>query len=140
MISITTQATIAFINIFFEEELPLNVTIVIVSIIFAVFVVSFLLRRYYTKEIEYTREELRNLQRAIADMEAQEAHYLAELDDLRQSEAILIKRNKALEKEEYILVEKSFIGRKPNTRYSATKKGREAFKKHVEAIEKLLKQ
>ncbi len=100
MISITTQATIAFINIFFEEELPLNVTIVIVSIIFAVFVVSFLLRRYYTKEIEYTREELRNLQRAIADMEAQEAHYLAELDDLRQSEAILIKRNKALEKEE----------------------------------------
>jgi len=47
---------------------------------------------------------------------------------------------KALEKEEYIVVEKSFIGRKPNTRYKATKKGREAFKKHVDAIEKLLKQ
>ena len=52
----------------------------------------------------------------------------------------LASHTKALEKEEYIIVEKSFIGRKPNTRYYATKKGREAFKKHVEAIEKLLKQ
>ncbi|WP_103863773.1 MULTISPECIES: winged helix-turn-helix domain-containing protein [Aquimarina] len=52
----------------------------------------------------------------------------------------LASHTKALEKEEYIKVEKSFIGRKPNTRYNATKKGREAFKKHVEAIEKLLKQ
>ncbi len=52
----------------------------------------------------------------------------------------LASHTKALEKEEYIIVEKSFIGRKPNTKYSTTKKGREAFKKHVEAIEKLLKQ
>ncbi|TPN81727.1 winged helix-turn-helix domain-containing protein [Aquimarina algicola] len=52
----------------------------------------------------------------------------------------LASHTKALEKEEYIRVEKSFIGRKPNTKYSATKNGREAFKKHVEAIEKLLKQ
>lgn len=52
----------------------------------------------------------------------------------------LASHTKALEKEEYILVEKSFIGRKPNTRYSATRKGREAFQKHVDAIEKLLKQ
>jgi len=52
----------------------------------------------------------------------------------------LASHTKALEKEEYIRVEKSFIGRKPNTKYFATKKGREAFKKHVEAIEKLLKQ
>jgi len=52
----------------------------------------------------------------------------------------LASHTKALEKEEYILVEKSFIGRKPNTRYTATKKGREAFQKHVDAIEKLLKQ
>ena len=52
----------------------------------------------------------------------------------------LASHTKALEKEEYILVEKSFIGWKPNTRYTATKKGREAFQKHVDAIEKLLKQ
>jgi DNA-binding HxlR family transcriptional regulator len=46
---------------------------------------------------------------------------------------------KALEKEKYILVEKQFIGRKPNTRYSATKLGKTEFRKHIEALEKLLK-
>lgn len=45
---------------------------------------------------------------------------------------------KALEQAEYILVEKSFIGRKPNTCYSATKLGRTEFKKHIEALEKLI--
>lgn len=45
---------------------------------------------------------------------------------------------KALEKVEYITYEKQFIGRKPNTSYSATDAGKEAFKKHIKAIEKLL--
>ena len=47
---------------------------------------------------------------------------------------------KALEKKEYIKVEKSFIDRKPNTRYSITKTGREDFQKHIDAIESLLNQ
>lgn len=47
---------------------------------------------------------------------------------------------KALEKEEYITVNKSFVGRKPNTQYAASNKGREAFKKHLEALENLIKQ
>lgn len=50
----------------------------------------------------------------------------------------LASHTKALEKENYIVVQKSFIGRKPNTSYSATASGRKAFKKHIEAIEKLL--
>lgn len=50
----------------------------------------------------------------------------------------LASHTKALEKEEYILVEKQFIGRKPNTRYSATKLGKLQFKKHIEALEKLI--
>ncbi len=45
---------------------------------------------------------------------------------------------KALEKEAYILVEKQFIGRKPNTSYTATKLGKAEFKKHIEALEKLI--
>jgi DNA-binding MarR family transcriptional regulator len=45
---------------------------------------------------------------------------------------------KALEKEEYITVEKSFIGRKPNTKYIATDLGKLAFKEHITALEKLL--
>jgi DNA-binding MarR family transcriptional regulator len=50
----------------------------------------------------------------------------------------LASHTKALEKEEYIIVSKSFIGRKPNTSYSASRKGKAAFKKHIEALEKLI--
>jgi DNA-binding MarR family transcriptional regulator len=58
---------------------------------------------------------------------------------LKVTDGNLASHIKTLEKEGYIRVEKSFIGRKPNTRYSATKVGKAAFKKHVEALEKLLK-
>ena len=47
---------------------------------------------------------------------------------------------KGLEKEEYITVTKSFIGRKPNTQYSITKKGKDAFKKHLQALEQIIRQ
>jgi len=50
----------------------------------------------------------------------------------------LASHTKALEKEEYIKVEKQFIGRKPNTRYSVTKLGKLQFKKHIDALEKLI--
>ena len=50
----------------------------------------------------------------------------------------LASHTKALEKEEYIKVEKQFIGRKPNTRYSATALGKAQFKKHINALEKLI--
>ena len=46
---------------------------------------------------------------------------------------------KSLEKSEYINMKKEFIGRKPNTRYAATTDGKEAFVKHIKAIEQLLK-
>ncbi len=47
---------------------------------------------------------------------------------------------KSLEKEEYISIQKQFIGRKPNTKYSVTKLGKLEFKKHINALEKLIKQ
>ncbi|WP_299767395.1 transcriptional regulator [uncultured Dokdonia sp.] len=50
----------------------------------------------------------------------------------------LASHTKALEKEDYISVNKTFIGRKPNTSYTATRKGKAAFKKHIEALEKLI--
>lgn len=46
---------------------------------------------------------------------------------------------KGLEKEEFIGVEKSFIGRKPNTKYYMTKVGKKAFNEHLKALEKLIK-
>jgi DNA-binding MarR family transcriptional regulator len=45
---------------------------------------------------------------------------------------------KALESENYIVVEKQFIGKKPNTRYRATTEGKKAFQEHIDALEKLL--
>ena len=47
---------------------------------------------------------------------------------------------KTLEREKYISVNKSFVERKPNTKYKATAKGRGAFQKHLEAMEALIKQ
>lgn len=47
---------------------------------------------------------------------------------------------KALEKEKYISVNKQFIDRKPNTKFKATEKGRNAFRKHLDALEELVKQ
>ena len=47
---------------------------------------------------------------------------------------------KGLEKEDYITVHKSFLGRKPNTNYEATDKGKNAFKDHLDALEQLIKQ
>lgn len=46
---------------------------------------------------------------------------------------------KALEKMEYITVEKRFIGRKPNTSYASTALGELEFKKHIKALEQLIK-
>lgn len=45
----------------------------------------------------------------------------------------------SLEKNEMISVEKTFIGRKPNTRYKATAEGKKAFKEHLDYLERLLK-
>lgn len=46
---------------------------------------------------------------------------------------------KALEKEEYITVNKSFLGRKPNTKYIASDLGVQAFKRHLQELENLIK-
>jgi len=46
---------------------------------------------------------------------------------------------KTLEKNQFIRVQKEFIDRKPNTRYSATTIGKQALVKHIKAIEQLLK-
>ena len=50
----------------------------------------------------------------------------------------LASHTKALETTEYIKVEKQFIGKKPNTGYSTTKLGELEFKKHIDALEKLI--
>jgi len=61
-------------------------------------------------------------------------------DLLNITDGNLASHLKALEKEEYIVVHKSFLGRKPNTNYEATAKGKQAFKDHLNTLEQLIKQ
>ena len=46
---------------------------------------------------------------------------------------------KALENIKYIQSMKQFIGRKPNTKYSVTELGKDSFKKHLDALEQIIK-
>ncbi|NRB63256.1 MAG: transcriptional regulator [Saprospiraceae bacterium] len=46
---------------------------------------------------------------------------------------------KALEKEQYLKIRKTVIGKKPNTAYCTTERGKKAFRAHLEALEKLIK-
>lgn len=60
-------------------------------------------------------------------------------DYLDVTDGNLASHLKALEKEKFVAVTKSFIDRKPNTRYAMTKQGRKAFEEHLTALENLIK-
>ena len=60
-------------------------------------------------------------------------------DFLDVTDGNLASHIKALEKEEFIGVEKTFVGKKPNTKYFITKEGRKAFDDHLKALERLIK-
>ncbi|ATA72087.1 MULTISPECIES: winged helix-turn-helix domain-containing protein [Capnocytophaga] len=69
--------------------------------------------------------------------ESADFNTLKELLDV--TDGNLASHTKSLENEEYIVVEKRFIGRKTNTTYKATEKGRKAFQSHILALEKIIK-
>jgi DNA-binding MarR family transcriptional regulator len=74
----------------------------------------------------------------LAANESYDFNALKEL--LETTDGNLATHLKALEREKYISVSKSFVDRKPNTRYKITERGRSAFKKHLDALEELIRQ
>lgn len=58
---------------------------------------------------------------------------------LEATDGNLASHMKSLEKQGYVTFKKEFINRKPNTKYYVSKKGKQAFIKHIKAIELLLK-
>ena len=58
---------------------------------------------------------------------------------LQATDGNLATHIKALEREKYITVLKTFVDRKPNTRYKVSERGRTAFKKHLDAMEEIIK-
>lgn len=59
-------------------------------------------------------------------------------ETLGVSDGNLASHLKALEKKEYVLIEKRFVGKKPQTSYKVSEQGQAAFSRHLEALEKLL--
>ena len=58
---------------------------------------------------------------------------------LTLSDGNLASHIRALEEVQYITVNKQFVGRKPNTTYSASKEGRKAFHAHLRELENLIR-
>ncbi len=58
---------------------------------------------------------------------------------LNLSDGNLASHIKSLVELNYILVNKQFIGNKPNTTYSASKDGKKAFHTHLKSLESLIK-
>jgi len=73
----------------------------------------------------------------LAANESYDFNTLKEL--LQTTDGNLATHIKALEREKYILVQKTFVERKPNTRYKISERGRTAFKKHLDALETIIK-
>ncbi len=59
-------------------------------------------------------------------------------ETLQLTDGNLASHLRALEDATYLSVEKQFVGRRPNTRYTATEGGKEAFKIHLDALERLV--
>jgi DNA-binding MarR family transcriptional regulator len=60
-------------------------------------------------------------------------------DLLGVTDGNLASHAKALEAEDFIVIHKQFVGKKPNTTYQATAKGKKAFQDHIDALEKIIK-
>ena len=57
---------------------------------------------------------------------------------LNVTDGNLASHSSALEKSEFIEIKKEFVGKKPKTSYRVTQSGRQAFRNHLDALEKLL--
>jgi DNA-binding MarR family transcriptional regulator len=76
-------------------------------------------------------------------MAALAANHMLDFSSLKEyldlTDGNLASHLKALEKEKFIGVEKSFIDRKPNTKYYITEEGKKAFEDHLKVLEKIIK-
>jgi len=100
-------------------------------------------------EIQAVKEVLKDLDKAFENRvrlgimsaltvnEHLDFNALKDLLDL--TDGNLASHLKSLEKSGYVDIKKEFLDRKPNTKYFATEAGKQAFRKHINAIEQLLK-
>ncbi len=65
--------------------------------------------------------------------------FLEMKEHLQITDGNLASHISALEQKKYIEVKKEFVGKKTRTSYKITKNGKEAFEKHINALETLLR-
>jgi len=66
------------------------------------------------------------------------ADFISLRDTLEVTDGNLASHLRALEEYGYIIAEKRFINRKPNTSYRITREGEESFRDHIKALEDLI--
>lgn len=107
--------------------------------------------QYSDKEIhnmEHAIDYLKNINKAFESrarlgimsvlMVEEEVDFSFLKETLQLTDGNLSSHLRALEDANHLRVEKHFIGRRPNTRYIATPEGRNAFKSHLDALERLI--
>lgn len=95
------------------------------------------------------KEELKNINKAFeskvrlgimsALMVNDELDFVTLKALLEVTDGNLASHTKSLEELGYIESHKQFIGRKPNTTFRITSRGKNAFEEHIKALESLLK-
>jgi len=91
--------TIDSIRNFLLSPLPYGVLISILTFILTLAIGAVIFKVIIVPKLKRLKEDNRAKERGIADLEAQEAQFREELDDLRKAEAILIHRNGVLEEQ-----------------------------------------
>ncbi len=71
---------------------------------------------------------------------ADRVDFLSLKKSLSLSDGNLASHLLTLEKQAYLKVHKSFVGRRPHTAYEVTQEGRQAFSEHLDALEEFLRQ
>jgi DNA-binding transcriptional ArsR family regulator len=92
----------------------------------------------YIKHINKDFESRARLGIMSVLLAADSADFVFLKETLQLTDGNLSSHLRALEEAGYLQVEKQFIGRKPNTRYQATKEGALAFRNHLDALERLI--
>ncbi len=67
------------------------------------------------------------------------ADFISLRETLEVTDGNLASHLRALEECGYIIAEKKFINRKPNTSYRITREGEESFRNHIKALEDLIR-
>ena len=96
-------------------------------------------RRHISRELDNVIHERTRLGIVSALAAQPELDFVSLKRLLELSDGNLNAHIKVLENNGYVRVKKRFVDRKPRTSYRLTKKGQEAFKRYIDALEEIVR-